>query len=194
MCVRACVCEWEIIGLSPRHSAFCWCTAGTQLAGQVTPTPTHHLHHLTPPTATPPKAECQKCRLRSGLTRKNISVNREDERGSYDGASAPKIHLEFWWGGGSVIDRQVFLSGPTNPSPAPRLRGDPVALMQLLLPTYPPLDSRSLQLERRISVPGNYWEFSSVDESDNNHGYFLAVNFFTIRKRKIHRSLSSLHA
>lgn len=43
------------------------------------------------------------------------------------------------WGGkkgGHIIDRQVFLSAPTNPFPAPRLSRDQ-SLLTLLLPSHP---------------------------------------------------------
>lgn len=121
------VCMWEIIGLSPRHSSFCWHTAGTQLAIQVI-CPSPLLLILHPPTPTPPclPTECQTCMVRGDgggvKTEKTLTLMGTRKEEVMMGPTAPRIHLGLGRRG-SISDRQVFLSSHTNPCLASLLSG-----------------------------------------------------------------------
>lgn len=111
---RESVCMWELIGLSPRHSAFCWHTAGTQLAIRVncpspffSPSPPSSSSPTQPPYRMPNMhgkgsgvggggVELEQKKSKTKKPPKNISVNREEEGGSYDGAHCSQDPSGAW--------------------------------------------------------------------------------------------------
>lgn len=91
------VCVREIMGLSPLASALCWHTAGhpTKLS-QPPPSALSTSGTIQSPNRMPDTLGKGILRKRVKTLKKNISVNGEDEGGSYDGAHFTQAPSGAW--------------------------------------------------------------------------------------------------